>query len=58
MSNSSPFAGSTTEGTAESGARSDTEDCVRCKHGLAGWIRGGEDERMPVVDVGIGVGYF
>lgn len=48
-------------GTAHNGARSDTVDCVRCSDGLPSglsWSRGGEDERIPVVEVGIGVGYL
>jgi hypothetical protein len=60
MRNVSPFSGRVIEGTAERGARSETEDCVLCRPGLA-LIRGGgggEEERMPVVEVGIGVGYF
>jgi hypothetical protein len=45
-------------GTVESGARSEREDCVRCNPGLGRVIRGGDEDRIPVVDVGIGVGYF
>lgn len=56
MSTVSPSSGSSTVGTAESGARS-TEDRVRWSPGLA-CTPGGEDERIPVVEVGIGVGYF
>jgi hypothetical protein len=57
MRSSSPFSGSTTVGTADRGARSDTIDWVRCSPGLW-WTAGGDEERMPVVEVGIGVGYF
>lgn len=55
MSSVSPFAFSTTDGTAESGARSDTEDWLRVRlpRGL-----GGDEERIPVLDVGTGVGYL
>jgi hypothetical protein len=52
----SPFSGSVIEGTAERGARSETEG-ARWRPGCA-CICGGEDERTPVVEVGIGVGYF
>jgi hypothetical protein len=45
-------------GTVESGARSESEDWVRCRPGLGSGMRGGDEERIPVVDVGIGVGYF
>jgi hypothetical protein len=58
MRRSSPLLGGLIEGTVESGARSETEDKVRCKRGLLSWYGGGEEERIPVVDVGIGVGYF
>jgi hypothetical protein len=58
MSSSSPEAGRIIVGTAESGARSESEEWVRCKPGLGIGIRGGDEERIPVVDVGIGVGYF
>jgi len=57
MRSVSPFSGRLIEGTLESGARSETEDCVLCRPGLA-LIRGGEEERIPVVEVGTGVGYF
>ena len=57
MRNISPFSGRVIEGTAERGARSEIEDCVRCRPGLAA-IRGGEEDRIPVVEVGTGVGYF
>jgi hypothetical protein len=57
MSSSSPDAGSIIVGTAESGARSESEDWVRSRPGLGSGIRGGDEERIPVVDVGIGVGY-
>ena len=58
MSNSSPEAGRIIVGTVERGVRSEREDWVRCRPGLGSGIRGGEEERIPVVDVGIGVGYF
>ena len=45
-------------GTVESGARSEREDWVRCKPSLGCATCGGDEERIPVVDVGIGVGYF
>jgi hypothetical protein len=51
MVRTSPFSVSSTDGTADSGARSDV---VLVKAGR----RRGELERMPVVDVGIGVGYL
>jgi hypothetical protein len=57
MRSGSPFSGRAIERTAERGARSETEDCVLCNPRLA-LIRGGEEEIIPVVDVGIGVGYF
>ena len=53
----SPFSGRTTEGSADSGALSEIDDCVRCRLGRA-WTCGGEEDRIPVVEVGIGVGYF
>jgi hypothetical protein len=52
----SPSSGSSTVGTAESGARS-IDDRVRCSPGLA-CTPGGEEDRIPVVEVGIGVGYL
>jgi hypothetical protein len=52
----SPFSFSSMEGTVERGTRSDAVDCVRCRAGL-GPTRGGLEERMPVLDVGAGVGY-
>ncbi len=58
MRSSSPFSGRVMEGTAESGARSETEDWVRCRPGLSSGMRGGEEDRIPVVEVGTGVGYF
>ncbi len=58
MSSSSPSAGRMIVGTVDSGVRSEREDWVRCMPGLSSAIRGGDDERIPVVDVGIGVGYF
>lgn len=51
MATSSPFSGSSTAGTAERGARSEV---VRARPGLGG----GELDRMPVADVGTGVGYL
>jgi hypothetical protein len=42
-----------TLGRSESGARSESVDRVRWRAGR----RGGEDGRMPVEDVGTGVGY-
>jgi hypothetical protein len=58
MKSISPFSLSSREGTADSGVRSDTVDSVRTRSGLEGWTRGGEEERIPVLDVGIGVGYL
>jgi hypothetical protein len=52
----SPFSFSSMEGTAERGTRSDTVDWVRWSAGLEPTC-GGLDERMPVLDVGAGVGY-
>jgi len=57
MRNISPFSGRLIEGTADRGARSETEDCVLCRPGLA-LIRRGEEDKIPVVEVGTGVGYF
>lgn len=57
MRNSSPFSGRTTVGTAESGARSECMDWRRWIDGLV-WTLGGEEDRIPVVEVGTGVGYF
>lgn len=54
----SPFSLSSTEGTADKGARSDTVDCERPSPGLEDWTRGGEDDKIPVLDVGMGVGYL
>lgn len=56
----SPLAGSETDGTAESGARSlADDDCERERPPPKAWRGlGGEDERMPVLEVGTGVGYF
>lgn len=31
---------------------------MRCSPGLEDWARGGDEDKMPVLDVGIGVGYF
>ena len=48
------------EGTAESGARSDTVDWVRLSTGLRATeatTGGGEDSRIPIEDDGTGVGY-
>ena len=47
----SPFSLRATPGTAHRGARSDVP---RCSEGC----RGGELDRMPVLDVGTGVGYL
>jgi hypothetical protein len=58
MRSSSPESGRMMVGTEESGARSDTEDWVRCRPGLPFCKGGGEEDRIPVVDVGTGVGYF
>ena len=52
-----PLSESVTDCTAESGARSDKMDWVRRRPAL-GTMCGGEEERIPVVDVGIGEGYF
>ncbi len=53
MQSISPFSLSSREGTADRGARSDAVDCVRTKPDLVG-----EEERMPVLEVGMGVGYL
>lgn len=53
----SPFSLSSTEGTADRGARSDTMLGARWGGGWA-WTRGGDEDRMPVLEVGTGVGYF
>lgn len=52
MKSISPFSLSSREGTADRGARSERVVCVRTRP------RGGEDERIPVLEVGIGVGYL
>lgn len=54
-----PCLSSSIEGTVESGARSESVETVRTKLGqpVLG-IGGGDDESMPVEDVGTGVGYF
>ena len=50
---------SSIEGTEASGARSDKVEAVRCRPGRRVLHkRGGEDENMPVDEVGTGVGYF
>lgn len=51
MATISPFSGSSTAGTADRGARSEV---VRARPGR----RGGELDRMPVLEVGTGVGYL
>lgn len=60
MQSMSPFSLSSRDGTVDRGARSDTIDCARSVTTPAGWSwrRGGEDERIPVLEVGIGVGYL
>lgn len=45
-------------GTADSGARSVKTDAVRSIPGPAPWTRGGDDDKMPVLEVGTGVGYL
>lgn len=57
MKRISPFSFSSREGTADRGARSETVDCTRARPAPEGWTRGGE-ERIPVLEVGMGVGYF
>ena len=59
MSNGSPVISSSIEGTEAKGARSERVDAVLCRPGrrVLG-NRGGEDEKMPVDEVGTGVGYF
>lgn len=57
MVNSSPSPGSTTVGTAERGVRSEHTDCAWCSVGLP-WTLGGDEDRMPVAEVGTGVGYL
>lgn len=57
MSVGSPCSDSSTEGTVDSGARSEKVDCVRAKPGrrvLSAF--GGEDEDINVEEVGTGVG--
>jgi len=49
----SPLEGTTTLGRSDSGARSESVDKVRCRAGR----RGGDEGRIPVEDVGTGVGY-
>lgn len=60
MSSVSPLPLRTMVGTAESGARSETDDWAREAKLVGGprWTPGGEDESMPVLEVGRGVGYF
>lgn len=55
MSRGSPLEGSLTLGTAPKGARSESDeyDAVRCSPGTR---RFGDDERIPVAEVGTGVG--
>lgn len=43
--------------TSDRGARSETVDAVRCNVGRGPHL-GGLEERIPVLEVGIGVGYF
>lgn len=57
MKSISPFSLSSREGTADRGARSEAADCARAKIAPEGWTRGGE-ERIPVLEVGMGVGYL
>ena len=54
-----PCLSSSIEGTAESGARSESVETVLTRPGrhVLGMC-GGDDESMPVEDVGTGVGYF
>jgi len=49
---------STIEGTADRGARSETDDWDRVSVAVLRLTPGGDEERMPVLEVGIGVGYF
>ena len=59
MSVGCPCLSSSIEGTVESGARSETVETVRARPGRHVLeIGGGDDESMPVEDVGTGVGYF
>lgn len=59
MSVGCPCLSSSIEGTAESGARSESVETVltRPRRDVLGF-RGGDDESIPVEDVGTGVGYF
>lgn len=57
MKSTSPLSWSSREGTADRGARSEAVDCARTKAAPEGWTREGE-ERIPVLEVGMGVGYF
>jgi hypothetical protein len=49
---------SSIEGTADRGALSERDDWVRMRPGLGRWTPGGDEERMPVLEVGTGVGYL
>lgn len=52
MRTGSPFIGSSMKGREPSGCRSESVDIVRCIAGR----RVGEEGRIPVDDVGMGVG--
>lgn len=58
MRRASPLTGMDTDGTAHSGLRSESVDIVRERPGRAGRDErvGDEDAKMPVDEVGIGVG--
>lgn len=59
MRTGSPFSSSVMDGTVERGARSETADCVRCIGGRRNERAcGGEEDMIPVEEVGTGVGYF
>lgn len=58
MQSISPFSLSSRDGTADRGARSEMVDKVRTGAGREDCRRGGEEESIPVLEVGIGVGYL
>ena len=59
MRTGSPLSSSVIDGTAARGARSETADCVRCIGGRRNECTGGgEEDIIPVEEVGTGVGYF
>lgn len=58
MRTGSPFSLSSIQGTERRGFRSEAVESDRCIVGRALTRPGGEDDMMPVLDVGTGVGYL